>query len=89
MLHLLTMMMNRESSLHVREATAIRIDYTQLGIPNYTTYVEPNLAYVNSAFGSSKTRTVRRHLRVQYSSNLAIAMRVHATPAISPLLVCG
>jgi hypothetical protein len=59
------------SSLHNFGAMMIRTDYTQLGIPNHTTYVELNFAYVNSTFRSSKTRTVLRHLRVQYSTNLA------------------
>jgi hypothetical protein len=61
-------MMNRESSLHIRGATTIRTDYTQLGIPNHTTYVEPNLAYVNLAYGSSKTRMGPRHPRAQYAT---------------------
>jgi hypothetical protein len=53
------------------------------------TYVEPNRAYVNPAFGSSKARMGPHHPRAQYSSNPAIATRVHATPAISSLPVRG
>jgi hypothetical protein len=59
------------SSLHNRGATTIQTDYTQLGIPNHTTHVEPNLLDVNSTIRSSKNRTVLRHPRVQYSTNPA------------------
>jgi hypothetical protein len=30
--------MNKELSLHIRGATMIQTDYTQLGVPNHTTY---------------------------------------------------
>jgi hypothetical protein len=57
------------SSLHNRGATTIRTDYTQLGISNLTTYVEPNLAYANPYLDLPKLERVHRHPRVQYSSN--------------------
>jgi hypothetical protein len=49
----------------------IRTDYTQLGIPNFTTYAEPKLAYVNPHLDLPKSERVHRHPRVQYSSNPA------------------
>jgi hypothetical protein len=58
------------SSLHNREATTIWINYTQLGISNLITYVEPNLAYANPHL-DLKPEHVCRHPRVQYSSNPA------------------
>jgi hypothetical protein len=52
------------SSLHNRGATTIRTDYTQLGISNLTTYVEPNLAYTNLHLDLPKPERVHRHPRV-------------------------
>jgi hypothetical protein len=46
--------------------------FTQLEIPNHTTYVEPNLAYINSYPSNPKPEHVHRHLRAQYSSNPAL-----------------
>jgi hypothetical protein len=65
------MMQVRWSSLHNRGAMTIRTDYTQLGIPNLMTYVEPNLAYINPHLDLPKPERVHRHPRVQYSSNPA------------------
>jgi hypothetical protein len=53
----------------------IRIDYTQLGIPNLTTCPsppgEPNLTYANPHLDLPRPEHVHHHLRVQYSSNPA------------------
>jgi hypothetical protein len=76
-------------SLQNRGATMIRTDYTQLGIPNHTTYVAFNPCICQPAFGYLKTRMGSRHLRAQYSTIQPLAKRVHATPAISQLLVQG
>ena len=64
-------MMNRELSLHNRGATTIQTDYNLAGdsqphdICRSLTYIyQPTLR-------SSKTRTGPRHLRIQYSTNLA------------------
>jgi hypothetical protein len=46
--------------------------FTQLGIPNHTTYVEPNLAYINSYPSNPKPERVHCHPRAQYSSNPAL-----------------
>jgi hypothetical protein len=73
-------MQDRWSSLHNRRAMTIRTDYTQLGISNLTTYVEPNLAYANPHLDLPKPKRVYR---------LILAPRVHATLAISPLPVRG
>jgi hypothetical protein len=48
------------------------VSFIQLGIPNHTTYVEPNLAYINSYLSNPKPERVHRHPRAQYSSNLAL-----------------
>jgi hypothetical protein len=69
--HSLATMQDRRSSLHNRGATTIQIDYTQLGIYNLTTYVEPNLAYDNPHLDHPRPERVHRHPRVQYSSNPA------------------
>jgi hypothetical protein len=45
--------------------------FTQLGIPNHMTYVELNLAYINSYPSNPKPERVHRHPRAQYSSNTA------------------
>jgi hypothetical protein len=50
----------------------IRTDYTQLGIPNLMTYVEPNLAYANPHLDLLKPERVHHHPRAQYSSNPAL-----------------
>jgi hypothetical protein len=63
------MMQDRQLSLHNRGATTIRTDYTQLGISNLTTYVEPNLTYANPHLDLPRPEHVYRHPRVQYSSN--------------------
>jgi hypothetical protein len=44
----------------------IRTDYTQLGISNLTTYVEPNLTYVNPYLDLPRPEHVHRHPRIQY-----------------------
>jgi hypothetical protein len=49
-----------------RGATTIRTAlFTQLGIPNHTAYVEPNLAYINSYPSNPKPERVHRHPRAQ------------------------
>jgi hypothetical protein len=50
----------------------IRIDYTQLGIPNHTTYAGLKPTYINIHPDSLKYDRVQRHLRVQYTSNPAL-----------------
>jgi hypothetical protein len=67
----------------------IQIDYTQLGIPNHMTYVGLKPTYINLHQDPRKRDRVQRHLRAQYASNSALAMRVHSTLAISPLPVHG
>ena len=42
-----------------------------LGIPYHTTYVELNLAYINLATRSSRTKPSPRHVRAQHASNPA------------------
>jgi hypothetical protein len=59
------MMLNRESSLLNRGAVTVQIDYTQLEIPNHTTYVGLHS-------NPPKHDRVQRHPRVQYTSNLAL-----------------
>jgi hypothetical protein len=46
-------------------------DYTQLEIPNLTTYVELNLAYANPHLDLPRPERIHCHPRVQYSSNPA------------------
>jgi hypothetical protein len=62
-------MQDRWSSLHNRGATMIQTDYTQLGISNLMTYVEPNIAYVNPHLDLPRPEHVHRHPRAQYPSN--------------------
>jgi hypothetical protein len=50
----------------------IQTDYTQLGIPNHTTYAGLKPTYINLHSNPSKRDQVQRHLRVQYTSNPAI-----------------
>jgi hypothetical protein len=50
----------------------IRIDYTQLGIPNHTTYVGLKPTYINLHPDPPKYDWVQRHSRVQYTSNPAL-----------------
>jgi hypothetical protein len=69
---LLTMMMNRESSLHNRGATTIQTDYTQLGISNHTTYAGLWPTDINLHPDPPKHDRVQRHPRVQYTSNPAL-----------------
>jgi hypothetical protein len=52
-------------SLHNREGTAIRIDYTQLRISNHTTYVALNPCICQPATGVLKTRSGSRKPRAQ------------------------
>src|SRR5688572_17076569 len=52
-------------SLHIREGTAIRIDYTQLRISNHTTYVALNPCICQPATGVLKTRSGSRQPRAQ------------------------
>jgi len=47
MFYWLTTMQVRGSSLHLREATAIRIGLAQLGFPYHMTYVGPRPTYIN------------------------------------------
>jgi hypothetical protein len=55
-----------------RGVTTIRTaSFIRLGIPNYTTYVKPNLAYINSYLSNPKPERVHRHPRAQYSLNPA------------------
>jgi hypothetical protein len=67
----------------------IRMDYTQLGIPNHTTYVGLKPTYINlhsdppKGTGSSATR---EHCTPPIQP---LAPRVHATLAISPLPMRG
>jgi hypothetical protein len=60
-LKLLTTMQIRESSLLLREATAIQIDLAQLGFPYHTTYAGLGLqtrTYIyQPSLGSSNMRT--------------------------------
>jgi hypothetical protein len=67
----------------------IRIDYTQLGIPNHMTYVGLQPTYINLHSNPLKHDRVQRHPRAQYTSNPALATRVHTTLAISALPVRG
>jgi hypothetical protein len=53
------------TSLHVREVTAIQIDYTQLRISNHTTYVALNPCICQLATGVLKTRSGSRQPRAQ------------------------
>jgi hypothetical protein len=46
-------------------------NYTQLGIPNNTTYVGLKPTYINLQPDPPKHDRVQRHLRVQYTSNPA------------------
>jgi hypothetical protein len=50
----------------------IRIDYTQLGVPNHTTYVGLKPTYINLHPDPPKRDRVQRHPRVQYTSNPAL-----------------
>src|SRR6187455_1418029 len=52
-------------SLHNREGTAIRIDYTQLRISNHTTYVALNPCICQLATGVLKTKSGSRQPRAQ------------------------
>ena len=52
-------------SLHNREGTAIRIDYTQLRISNHTTYVALNPCICQPATGVLKTGSGSRKPRAQ------------------------
>jgi hypothetical protein len=60
------MMQDSWSSLHNQGAATLRTDYTQLGIPNHTTYVGLNLHS-----DPPKRDWVQRHSRAQYISNPA------------------
>jgi len=71
-------------SLPIREQRRFELLSNPVGVPNHPTYVEPNLAYVNSnlAFpGSDRLRGTQEH-RTPPSS--PFARRVHATLAIAP-----
>jgi hypothetical protein len=50
----------------------IRTDYTQLGIPNHTTYVGLQPTYINLHSDPLKHDGVQRHPRAQYNSNPAL-----------------
>jgi hypothetical protein len=50
----------------------IQTDYTQLGIPNYTTYVGLKPTYINLHPDPPKHDRVQCHPRVQYASNPAL-----------------
>jgi hypothetical protein len=50
----------------------IRIDYTQLGIPNHTTYVGLKPIYINLHSDPLKRDRVQRHPRAQYTANPAL-----------------
>jgi hypothetical protein len=89
----------RGSSLHNRGATSIRIDYTQLRIPNHTTYAGPKPTYINLHSDPPKPEWVRA--TQEHSTPLTYCQPrcfcpsqirrawVHATLVISPLLVRG
>ena len=80
-------MMNSELSLHNRGATTIQIDLTQLGIPDHTTYAGPWPTYINLLSGPLKQERVRATREYSTPPFQPIATWVHATLAISPLLV--
>jgi hypothetical protein len=50
----------------------IRTDYTQLGIPNRTTYARLKPIYINLHSDPPKHDWVQRHPRVLYTSNPAL-----------------
>ena len=81
------MMMNREVSLHNRGATTIRTDYTQLGIPDHTTYAGPRPTYTNLPSDPLKQERVCATQEYSTPPIQPIATWVHAIPAIFPLPV--
>jgi len=54
------------------------------GVPNHPTYVEPNLAYVNSNLAFPRSDRVRGTREHSTPPSTLFARRVHATLAIAP-----